>query len=178
MCIRDRPIRVANYVNKERYFTLNYLSENIPCAVTTSVLENEIKLKIHSLPYQAGLFVVDSHTLNLLSFNKSVAKNMFGLRVYELAGSPITKLVPSLANMISYVNKNYPTLNITLPDNKGLVLTEHFFRKIEAEINHDSDSFYTSIGLDGCHKDGNLIKVDIQLRVLNTNCLLYTSRCV
>ncbi|CAI4051014.1 hypothetical protein SKDZ_15G1120 [Saccharomyces kudriavzevii ZP591] len=166
------PIRVANHVNKERYFTLNYLSENIPCAVTTSVLENEIKLKIHSLPYQAGLFVVDSHTLNLLSFNKSVAKNMFGLRLHELVGRPITKLVPSFANMISYLNKASPLLNITLAENKGLVLTEHFFRKIEAEMHHDDDSFYTSIGLDGCHKDGNLIKVDIQLRVLNTNVML------
>ncbi|CAI4051250.1 hypothetical protein N7582_005153 [Saccharomyces uvarum] len=166
------PIRVANHVNEERYFTLNHLSENIPCAVTTSVLENEIKLKIHSLPYQAGLFVVDSHTLNLLSFNNSVAKNMFGLRLHELVGRPIIKLVPSLANMISYTNKTYPSLNITSPENKGLVLTEHFFRKIEAEMHHDIDSFYTSIGIDGCHKDGNLIKVDIQLRVLNTNIIL------
>lgn len=165
-------IRVANHVNEERYFTLNCLSENIPCAVTTSVLENEIKLKIHSLPYQAGLFIVDSHTLSLLSFNKSVAKNMFGLRLHELAGSSVTKLVPSLADMISYINKTYPMLNITLPENKGLVLTEHFFRKIEAEMHHDKDSFYTSIGLDGCHKDGNLIKVDVQLRVLNTNAVL------
>ncbi|EJS41789.1 psk2p [Saccharomyces arboricola H-6] len=166
------PIRVANHVNKERYFTLSYLSENIPCAVTTSVLENEIKLKIHSLPYQAGLFVVDSHSLNLISFNKSVAKNMFGLRLHELASRPITKVVPSLANMISYVNETYPVLNINLPENKGLVLTEHFFRKIEAEMHHDNDSFYTSIGLDGRHKDGNLIKVDIQLRILNTNVIL------
>ena len=165
-------IRVANHVNEERYFTLNCLSENIPCAVTTSVLENEIKLKIHSLPYQAGLFIVDSHTLSLLSFNKSVAKNMFGLRLHELAGSSVTKLVPSLADMISYINKTYPMLNITLPENKGLVLTEHFFRKIEAEMHHDKDSFYTSIGLDGCHKDGNLIKVDVQLRVLNMNAVL------
>lgn len=84
------------------------------------------KIKIHSLPYQAGLFIVDSHTLSLLSFNKSVAKNMFGLRLHELAGSSVTKLVPSLADMISYINKTYPMLNITLPENKGLVLTEHF----------------------------------------------------
>lgn len=166
------PIRVANHINEVRYFTLNHLSYNIPCAVSSSMLENELKLKIHSLPYEAGLFVVDSQTLQLISCNKSILKNMFGHHFAELGGRPLNDIIPSFSAMIQFINTKYPALSITQNKNRGLVLTEHFFRKIQAEMVHKPEEFYTSVGIDALHKDGCFIKVDFQLRVMNPNIIL------
>lgn len=166
------PIRVASHINETRYFTLNHLSYNIPCAVSSTILENELKLKIHSLPYQAGLFIVDSHTLDLISSNKSILKNMFGYHFAELVGKSITEIIPSFPKILQFINEKYPALDITLHKNKGLVLTEHFFRKIQAEMMGDRKSFYTSVGIDGLHRDGCEIKIDFQLRVMNSKVTL------
>ncbi|CAI4037096.1 hypothetical protein SMKI_01G0540 [Saccharomyces mikatae IFO 1815] len=166
------PIRVCNHINETRYFTLNHLSYNIPCAVSCTVLEDELKLKIHSLPYQAGLFIVDSHTLDIISSNKSILKNMFGYHFAELVGKSVTEIIPSFPKILQFINDRYPALDITLHKNKGLVLTEHFFRKIQAEIMGDRKSFYTSVGIDGLHRDGCEIKIDFQLRVMNSKVIL------
>ena len=163
------PVRVSNHVNVMRYFTINHLSSNIPCAVSATLLQNSIKLKVHSLPYIAGLFVIDSQTLQLVSFNRSVSKNMFGLHYAELVNKPMSTIIPEFNDMIDYISCNYPELDISLSSNRGLVLTEHFFRKVHADMNNDPEYFYTSIGIDGCHRDGSLIKVDIQLRVISSN---------
>ncbi|QLL34055.1 hypothetical protein HG536_0F03800 [Torulaspora globosa] len=166
------PIRVANHINTTRYFTLNHLSYNIPCAVSSSMLEDKLKLKIHSLPYQAGLFVVDSQSLRLISSNKSILKNIFGFHFAELVGRPLTEIIPSFGDLIDFINVKYSALKITLARNRGLVLTEHFFRKIKAEMNNDPEGFYTSVGIDARHRDGRLIKVDFQLRVMNPSVIL------
>lgn len=167
--LSSMPVRICNHLNRARYFTINQPTSNIPCAVSCSVLEDQLKLKIHSLPYQAGLFVVDSHTLQLISFNKSISKNMFGHHLFELVDSPITKIIPCFKDMINYINKEHPDLSITLPKNRGLVLTEHFFRKLKAEMDGNPKDFYNSTGIDGIHIDGSKIKVDFQVRVLNSN---------
>lgn len=167
-------IRVSNNINKVRYFTLNHLTYNIPCAVSSSILESEMKLKIHSLPYQAGIFIINSNDYSLISFNKSVSKNMFGLHAKELVGKKVTKIVPSFSELLDFIRLKYPNLDVTLPKNKGLVLTEHFFRKIQAEISNGAESFYNSIGINAIHRDGSIIKVDIQLRVMDSsNALLW-----
>lgn len=166
------PIRVANHINSTRYYTLNHLSHNIPCAVSSSMLEDKLKLKIHSLPYEAGLFVVESQTLHLISCNKSILKNMFGHHFVEIVGKPVTDIIPSFKSLIQFINIKYPAFNITLNKNKGLVLTEHFFRKTQAEMVDNPEGFYTSVGIDALHRDGRMIKIDFQLRVMNANVIL------
>ena len=166
------PVRVSNHINSVRYFTINNPTTNIPCAVSSSLLQNELKLKLHSLPYIAGLFIIDSQSLNLISFNRSVAKNMFGHHFNELVNRPITDIIPSFQELLDFTRFTYPALDITLQMNRGLVLTEHFFRKLQAEMRNDPESFYTSTGIDGLHRDGFLIKVDIQLRVISPSVAL------
>lgn len=161
--------RICNHINSSRYFTLNQSTSNIPCAVSCSILESQLKLKIHSLPYQAGLFVIDSHTLQLISFNKSISKNMFGHHLFELIDKSITDIIPSFKNIMDFIGKAHPDLNITSPKNRGMVLTEHFFRKMQAEMEGTPKSFYSSTGIYGRHVDGSKIKVDFQLRVLNSS---------
>ncbi|SCU84834.1 LANO_0C02498g1_1 [Lachancea nothofagi CBS 11611] len=167
-------IRVADAINEVRYFTLNHLSFNIPCAISSSILESEMKLKIHSMPYQAGIFFIDSKNFKMVSFNKSISKNMFGIHASGLLGKSMNVVIPSFGDLINFIRIKYPSLDTTLAKNKGLVLTEHFFRKIQAEMNNDDESFFDSIGIDAIHRDGSIIKVDIQLRVISsTNSLLW-----
>ncbi|SCU82026.1 LAFA_0C08636g1_1 [Lachancea sp. 'fantastica'] len=161
------PIKVSHAIDEVRYFTLNHLSYNIPCAISSSILENEMKLKIHSLPYQAGMFFIDSKEFTLVSFNKSIAKNMFGLHASQLAGQDMSVIIPSFREMIEFIKIKYPHWDISSPGSRGLVLTEHFFRKIQAEMIHKEESFFNSIGIDAIHRDGSTLKVDIQLRVIN-----------
>ncbi|QEU59126.1 Psk1/Psk2 [Kluyveromyces lactis] len=163
------PLRVANTINNIRYYTLNYLEYNIPCAVSCSILDTELKLKIHSLPYQTGVFILNLHTYEMVSFNKSISKNMFGLHYAELVGKSIEEVIPSFPSMLAYIKRNYPQWDISLPTNKGLVLTEHFFRKIDCEMRGKGEEFYHSIGLNALHRDGSFIKVDVQLRVISWN---------
>lgn len=162
-------LRVSNAINTVRYFTLNYLEYNIPCAVSSSILETELKLKIHSLPYQTGIFILNLKTYEMISFNKSISKNMFGLHFVELIGKSIEEVIPSFPSIIAYIKENYPEWDILLPSNKGLVLTEHFFRKMNCEMMNNGESFYHSIGIDAIHRDGHIIKVDVQLRVISKN---------
>ncbi|KAL3241223.1 serine/threonine protein kinase PSK2 RNJ42_03315 [Nakaseomyces bracarensis] len=165
-------IRVSEEINKRRYFTLNHSNFNIPCAVSSSVLENELKLKIHSAPYQVGLFIVERENLGLISCNKSISKNMFGYHSSEIYGKSIEILIPNIKKILDYIHHNYPVLDFKASANRGLVLTEHFFRKVIAEMEGDPGSFYNSVGLDACHNDGSIIKVDLQLRVLDENVFL------
>ncbi|CDO95678.1 unnamed protein product [Kluyveromyces dobzhanskii CBS 2104] len=162
------PLRVANAINDVRYYTLNYLEYNIPCAVSCSLLDTELKLKIHSLPYQTGVFILNLHSYEMISFNKSISKNMFGFHYADLVGKSIEEAIPSFPRMIAYIKEHYPQWDISLPSNKGLVLTEHFFRKIDCEMNGSQD-FYKSIGLNAMHRDGSAIKVDVQLRIVSRN---------
>lgn len=166
------PVRVSNNINRVRYFTLNYLEYNIPCAVSSSILENDLKMKIHSLPYQAGVFIINSHTFELISFNKSISKNMFGLHSIDLIGKSVAEVIPEFPQIISYVKEHYPEWDITLAANKGLVLTEHFFRKVYSQMRNDGEDFYHSIGIDAVHRDGCVIKVDFQLRVISLNTIV------
>lgn len=165
-------LRVSNRINFTRYFTLNHLSHSIPCAVSATILENEMKLKIHGIPYQAGLFVVDSHNYQMISFNKSIVKNMFGYHFSDMVGKPITDIIPSFSELLKFTSLRYPALTVTNHRNRGLVLTEHFFRKLRAEMMGRKDEFYTSIGIDAVHRDGGMIKVDFQVRVMSSNVIL------
>lgn len=71
-------------INQTRYYTLQLEDENnVPCAITSTPLEldqekHEIKLKIHTMPYIAGIFVIDSNEYRILSCNNAIARNLFG----------------------------------------------------------------------------------------------------
>ena len=175
---QELAVMVAKEINSTRYFTLNHLSSNIPCAISASILNDSLKLKIHSLPYQSGLFILNMNQINgedqydIVSFNKSISKNLFGYRYEELINENITKIIPNFSKIVNYIIQSHnKSLDIKSDDNEGLILTEHFFRRSQSRMDGNPDGFYTSIGIDAQHKDGSLIKLDIQLRVINGHIL-------
>lgn len=169
-------VQISEKINSIRYFTLNHLSYNIPCAITSSILHNSLKMKMHSLPYQAGLFILDTSTsdFNLISFNRTISKNLFGYHYNQLINKSVKTIIPCFPELMYFIHQTYTHIDINSPSSNGLVLTEHFFRKAQSEMVNEPEKFYTSVGIDGKHRDGCPIKIDIQLRVINPNvCILW-----
>ncbi|GMM32701.1 serine/threonine protein kinase [Saccharomycopsis crataegensis] len=137
-------------INDNRYFTLNLQHNNLPCAVLSSpVSDKEMVLKIHTLPYIAGIFIISASNYNILSYNRSISKNLFGHG--DLIGQPINTIIPNFTKLIEYssstkkmvnflndlVNKSTPERVRENPKKyllPGLVLPEHFFRRIQAKF--------------------------------------------
>lgn len=168
-------------INKIRYFTLK--RENgkfVPCAITSESLDidvaNEdskdlrslVRLNLHSLPYIAGSIVISSKNYRIESFNEAIAKNLFGTA--DLKNQSIDIILPDFTNLIKLALKENPNLNYQ----EGLVLPEHYFRKLYSWSQCSTEEekelmFLRCAGIRGCHNDGNTITVDIQLHVANTN---------
>lgn len=162
-------------LSQQRYFTIKNRGQvdfRIPCAITSKVIDDfygKIKLKIHSLPYIAGVFVISSSDHTILSMNESVSKNLFGLKETELTGKSISRIIPRFIEMFELIRIKFSNLTIK----PGLVLPEHFFRQMNALITEgDESKFLDSIGIDGKHADGSTIKIDVQLRCSNKETLM------
>lgn len=167
--------RSSNIIDKQRYFTLLRDGFHLPCAISTHVIDEDeslLKLKIHSMPYIAGVFIISNKRpfYNILSFNSSVAKNLFGLHDSDLTNKPITDIIPNFNKIMNLISKLYTNLQLNKP---GLVLPEHFFRQMNTLIEQKTEKdFLNSIGLDAKHKDGSIIKIDVQLRCSNSDTMI------
>lgn len=169
---KSQDIVDSDYINQTRYYTLQLHNENVPCAITSNPLnihpENyEIKLKIHTLPYIAGMFILDPTNFTILSCNNAIAKNMFGKASVDILNNSIDVLIPKFTEIMKYGLNDIPGLNFA----PGLVLPEHFFRKYDAVLKwqkegskNEEQLFFNSKGIEGIHRDGNSIYVDAQLR--------------
>lgn len=163
------------YINETRYFTLQAGGgDNVPCAATlfpTEGATEAIKLKIHALPYIAGIFVVDAATATILLCNNAIARNLFGRLLHELDRRSVEVLIPQFARILRRGLEHNAAEFAVVP---GLVLPEHFFRKYQAVVEHEEggrsgaasleELFVTSRGIRGVHRDGKTIWVDVQLR--------------
>lgn len=171
----------STIINKIRYFTLKGDDGNFsPCAISSGCLtfndDNEnnkdlrssIRINLHSLPYMAGSIVISSKNYHIESFNEAIVKNLFGTA--DLKNQSIDIILPDFTNLIKLALRENPNLN----HQEGLVLPEHYFRKLYAWSQGSNDDerellFLRSAGIRGCHNDGNTITVDIQLHVANNN---------
>ncbi|WPK26399.1 hypothetical protein PUMCH_003752 [Australozyma saopauloensis] len=161
-----------------RYYTLQLNGdENIPCALSLYPLERdetkfELKIKIHAMPYIAGMFVVDFSNYEVLSCNKAIAKNLFGFSSENIIGHLIDTVIPDFSHILQAgLDDQDEPLEII----SGLVLPEHFFRKYHAVLKETringskssmEDIFLSSRGIEGIHRDGKTLFIDIQLRVI------------
>lgn len=172
-------IRESEAINAKRYYTVQLNSDdNIPCALTSYPLEKddekfELKIKIHSMPYIAGMFVVDFNDYKVLSCNKAIAKNLFGRSSDVIVNNTINNIIPGFSDILKLGLDDPDTATAIVP---GLVLPEHFFRKYHAYYKHrihnnvsPDDLFVNSRGIEGLHRDGKSLFIDVQLRVILTD---------
>lgn len=91
----------------------------------------------------------------------------------------IDELIPNFTKILSVgLEKNIETFQVV----NGLVLPEHFFRKYDsvikyqeqaAEVNEsEEDIFFKCPGIEGKHRDGKTLYVDVQARVSTDNALI------
>lgn len=196
--------RDTELINKVRYFTFRIRKSGsevdedkkldgildddtdiiyAPCAVTSESLdpddqeESELRLNIHTLPYMAGSFVVSTNGYNIVSFNEAIAKNLFGHD--DLKDNSVDCIIPGFSRLIDKALAENPALLYE----EGTVLPEHYWRRLVAEEKGKTDEekellFLRSTGLDAVHNDGNTIKVDAQLRLIDHNFfLLWVTYC-
>ncbi|OBA22767.1 Pkinase-domain-containing protein [Metschnikowia bicuspidata var. bicuspidata NRRL YB-4993] len=166
----------SSRLNRYRYYTLQLAGdENIPCALTSYPLEKddtkfELKLKIHSMPYIAGMIVVEFSDLKVLSCNKAIAKNLFGVLYDDILGHSVDTIIPEFSKILQAGLEDQDSAFQIAP---GLVLPEHFFRKYSAimklsstDVKSAEHAFLYSRGIEGLHRDGKSIFIDVQLRVV------------
>ncbi|AOA65267.1 Serine/threonine-protein kinase [Komagataella phaffii CBS 7435] len=178
----ELPINLQDsaHINDIRYYTLRFHDNHIPCAITSIPLDNEnesdkesvIRMNIHCLPYIAGTFVVSSSSYKILAHNDAISKNLFGTS--NILNLDFDQLIPDFRKLVETAKIRERSLKNSEPN---LVLPEHYFRKLKADLAGHSSSereelFLNGKGLDAIHRDGTRTRVDIQLRVPNAECYI------
>jgi protein-serine/threonine kinase len=154
-------------VTKRRYFTArNSGRVNIPCIVERVLGSTD--LQVSSFPHIAGIMVLSAQTLKITSSNSVFSAALFGQEKPD--GRPITDLIPDFDRMLRVLTEQE---NIRLID--GMVIPEHSFRRARAFLAlRDGEEDTTAIflrpdGLSAKHRDGSEIKIDAQLRVVQSD---------
>jgi protein-serine/threonine kinase len=124
-------------------------------------------LHVSSFPHVAGMMVLSSSSLNVISSNSVFSSVLFGQERPE--GLHFTDLVPDFDEILDVLTEED---NVPLVD--GIVIPEHSFRRARTlSILRDGKANAASVftepsGLLAKHRDGSTIVVDIQLRVVKS----------
>ncbi|KAI9048974.1 hypothetical protein LZ554_006823 [Drepanopeziza brunnea f. sp. 'monogermtubi'] len=153
-------------VAKRRYFSArNSGRVNIPCIVDR--VEGCTDLRISSFPHIAGIMVLCAKTLEITSSNSVFSAALFGQEKPD--GRLITDLIPDFERMLNLLTEED---GVDLTD--GIVIPEHSFRRAWAFLalrdgKKDAASYFLRPdGLPAKHRDGSEIKIDAQLRVVQS----------
>ncbi|KAJ5232252.1 hypothetical protein N7468_005208, partial [Penicillium chermesinum] len=137
----------------------------IPVAVGKG--ENANTLQVSSFPHVAGMMVISSASLNVISSNSVFSSALFGQERPE--GRNINELIPEFDEFLDVLTEED---NVPLVD--GIVIPEHSFRRARTlSILRDGKANAASVftepsGLLARHRDGSTIVVDVQLRVVKS----------
>lgn len=149
-----------------KYFTARTASGNL-LPTTVAQAAGDRCLRASSFPHVAGMMVLSSSTLNIISSNSVFSAALFGQERPE--GHHITELIPEFDNFLRIL-----TEQDQLPLVDGMVIPEHSFRRARAlsvlrENKANAASiFWSPAGLPGKHRDGSRISVDVQMRVVKS----------
>jgi protein-serine/threonine kinase len=136
--------------------------------VTIGRVDEGRTLQVSSFPHVAGMMVLSSSTLNVISSNSVFSSALFGQERPE--GRHITELVPGFDEILDVLTEED---NVPLVD--GIVIPEHSFRRARTlSILRDGKANAASVftepsGLLAKHRDGSTIVVDVQLRVVKSS---------
>ncbi|PHH68235.1 hypothetical protein CDD82_712 [Ophiocordyceps australis] len=153
-------------VNRRRYFACpNSRKGNIPCLVEQT--RGKVELRVSTFPHMAGIIVVDPDSLKIRSSNSVFCGALFG---YDKAdGLSIESLIPDFGKIV-HVMTEEDGLQIL----DGMVVPEQRFRRAWAFLalkEHRSNAaaaFLQPDGLPAKHRDGSELKIDVQMRVVES----------
>ncbi|KAJ5410030.1 uncharacterized protein N7487_004389 [Penicillium crustosum] len=164
-CDDSWNVGLAKIVELKHFAARTAAGVCIPVAVGKG--EGDRTLQVSSFPHVAGMMVLSSSSLNVISSNSVFSSVLFGQERPE--GLHITELVPDFDEILDVLTEED---NVPLVD--GIVVPEHSFRRARTlSILRDGKANAASVftepsGLLAKHRDGSTIVVDIQLRVVKS----------
>lgn len=132
-------------------------------------------LRISSFPHVAGMMVLASSTLKVISSNSVFSSALFGQERPE--GLHINELIPGFDELLDVLTEEE---KVPLVD--GVVIPEPSFRRARTlSILRDGKANVASVfleptGLAANHRDGSTIAVDVQLRVVKSGTIFSKPR--
>ncbi|OOF95986.1 hypothetical protein ASPCADRAFT_168844 [Aspergillus carbonarius ITEM 5010] len=150
-------------LTETKYFATR-TSAGICIPSTISKGESPRSLRISSFPHVAGMMVLSSSTLKIVSSNSVFCSALFGHERPE--GLHVNDLIPGFDSLLNVLTEEE---RVPLVD--GLVISEPSFRRARTlSILRDGKSNVASVflepaGLAAVHRDGSSIAVDVQMRV-------------
>ncbi|PGH17310.1 CAMK/CAMKL/PASK protein kinase [Helicocarpus griseus UAMH5409] len=149
-----------------KYFTALTQSEaSIP--ITIAELSSPYDLRVSHFPHVAGIVVLSSANLHIISANSVFSTTLFGRE--RPKGSEITDLIPHFDEYLKILTDED---DVPLVD--GMVIPEHSFRRARALSvlregrTNAASLFLRPSGLPARHRDGSEIMVDVQMRVVKS----------
>lgn len=145
----------------------------IPTAVARDGDSNS--LRISSFPHVAGIMVLSSSSLKIISSNSVFSSVLFGYERPE--GLDITDLIPGFDDFLYVISDEE---NVPLVD--GAVIPELSFRRARTlSMLRDGKANVASVflepaGITAKHRDGSTIAVDVQLRVVKSGSIFPKQR--
>lgn len=153
-------------ISTKKYFTCRNCGRiNIPA--TVEQVRGKTELRVSSFPHIAGIVVVNTNGLTIKSSNSVFCGALFGRENPD--GLSINTLIPNFDKVLNVLTEED---GVTLTD--GIVVPEQSFRKAAAflalkEGNADAaTSFLRPEGLPARHRDGSELKIDVQMRVVQS----------
>jgi protein-serine/threonine kinase len=175
-CLPDDTGKGLEKVVESKYFGARGAGTN---CVPTTVMKNPKgtlrSLRISSFPHVAGMMVLSSSTLNIISSNSVFSSALFGQERPE--GHHISELIPDFEGFLKTLTEED---KVTLVD--GMVIPEHSFRRARGLlVLRDNKANAASIflepdGLPARHRDGTRISVDVQMRIVRSETVFPDSR--
>ncbi|QUC19426.1 uncharacterized protein UV8b_03667 [Ustilaginoidea virens] len=153
-------------IARRRFFTcLNAHQVSTPC--TVEQVRGRLELRVSTFPHMAGIIVIDPVDLKIRSSNSAFCGALFGYEKPD--GLPVTSLIPDFDKIIDIVTQED---GLQMLD--GMVVPEQRFRRASAFLalkEHRPDAtarFLQPEGLPGKHRDGSELKIDVQMRVVES----------
>ncbi|KAL4925606.1 uncharacterized protein BDV17DRAFT_182496 [Aspergillus undulatus] len=165
-CLEGSVEKGISEIAEIKYFAAATLGTIcIPTAVTKD--EGLRSLRISSYPHVAGIMVLSSSSLKIISSNSVFSSVLFGHERPE--GLDITDLIPGFDDFLYVISDEE---NVPLVD--GVVIPELSFRRARTlSMLRDGKANVASVflepaGIAAKHRDGSTIAVDVQLRVVKS----------
>ncbi|KAG6053852.1 hypothetical protein E4U17_004298 [Claviceps sp. LM77 group G4] len=153
-------------IAKRRFFTCpNAHQVSTPC--TIEQVPGKLELRVSTFPHMAGIVVVDPIDLKIRSSNSVFCGALFGHEKPD--GQPITSLIPDFDKIVDILTQED---GLQMLD--GMVVPEQRFRRASAFLalkenrSNAAVHFLYPDGLPGKHRDGSEIKIDVQMRVVES----------
>ncbi|KAG2411799.1 hypothetical protein HFD88_009355 [Aspergillus terreus] len=165
-CLESPVDRGITKISEMKHFAAT-TSAGICFPTTVAKTDTPDCLRISSFPHVAGMMVLASSTLKVISSNSVFSSALFGQERPE--GRHINDLIPGFDNLLQVLTEEE---NVPLVD--GVIIPEPSFRRartlsILRQGRHNVASVFSEpSGITATHRDGSTISVDVQLRVVKS----------